>query len=84
MLRVGIDFDNTIANYDDVFSYVAYKLKLINKRWHGNKSDLKKKIIKEKNIELWKKLQGQVYGKYMHLAKVSTGFENFIIKSKKG
>ncbi len=82
MLRVGIDFDNTIANYDDVFSHVAYKLKLINKKWHGNKSDLKKKIIKEKNIEIWKKLQGQVYGKYMHLAKVSTGFENFIIKSK--
>ena len=27
-------------------------------------------------------IQGQVYGKYMHLAKVSNGFENFIIKSK--
>ena len=48
MLRVGIDFDNTIANYDDVFSHVAYKLKLINKKWHGNKSDLKKKNYKRK------------------------------------
>ena len=31
MLRVGIDFDNTIANYNDVFSHVAHKLKLIDK-----------------------------------------------------
>lgn len=82
MLRVGIDFDNTIANYDDVFSQVAQKLKLINTKWHGDKTELKKKIIKEKNVEVWKKLQGQVYGRYMHLAKVTFGFEDFILKSK--
>ena len=82
MLRIGIDFDNTIANYDDVFSHVAQKFKLINTKWHGDKTELKKKIIKEKNVEVWKKLQGQVYGRYMHLAKVSYGFENFILKSK--
>ena len=27
-LRIGIDFDNTIVNYDGLFSKVAKKLKL--------------------------------------------------------
>ena len=81
-MRIGIDFDNTIANYDEVFCKVAFNNKLIKKDWSGNKQALRKKIIKDKNEEVWKKLQGLVYGKYMHLAKLSEGFINFLFKSK--
>ena len=81
-MRIGIDFDNTVVNYDEVFKKVALQLSLIKKDWNGTKQELRKKIIREKNEEVWKKLQGLVYGKYMHLAKISDGFINFFVKAK--
>lgn len=82
MIKIGIDFDNTIAKYDRVFALVAIKMNLIKEGWKGSKANLKKKIIKEKGIESWKKLQGQVYGAYMKYAKLNSGFKKFILKSK--
>ena len=43
-MRIGIDFDNTIANYDEFFCKVAFNNKLIKKDWSGNKQALRKKI----------------------------------------
>ena len=43
MIKIGIDFDNTIAFYDEVFAKVAIKMKLINSGWKGTKTQLKKK-----------------------------------------
>ena len=83
-MRIGIDFDNTIANYDCVFRKIAIKYNLISKNWHGNKQQLKKEILKKKNIEVWKRLQGLVYGRYMYLAKVEKGVESFLLKSNLG
>ena len=81
-MRIGIDFDNTIANYDQVFQKVAIKHNFVPKKWKGNKKDLKKFVIKTKGEELWKKIQGLVYGRYMQLAKVNQGFEKFLEISK--
>jgi len=82
-MRIGIDFDNTIANYDDVFKKISVEHKLINHLWVGNKKQLKEEIIKKtKNEEVWKKIQGKVYGKYMHLAKLNLDFDNFLLKSR--
>jgi hypothetical protein len=53
-IRIGLDFDNTIVNYDDVFTSVAKQLKLINKKWNGSKAQLRKYFIekkKRKNLE---------------------------------
>ena len=82
MKRIGIDFDNTIAIYSDVFRKVALKNKLIAKNWFGTKAELRKKIIFEKNVEVWKKLQGQVYGAYMHNASPSKYLNEFILKAQ--
>ena len=81
-MRIGIDFDNTIVNYDKVFKEIALYRRLIKKDWEGTKQELRKKIIRDKNEEVWKKLQGLVYGKYIHLAKISEGFNNFFLKAK--
>jgi len=82
-MRIGIDFDNTIANYDNVFKKTSAKYKLINHLWVGNKKQLKKEIIKKtKNEEVWKKIQGKVYGKYMHLSKLNLDFDNFLLRSR--
>ena len=82
MKRIGIDFDNTIAIYSDVFRKVALKNKLIAKNGFGTKAELRKKIIFEKNVEVWKKLQGQVYGAYMHNASPSKYLNEFILKAQ--
>ena len=82
MKRIGIDFDNTIAIYNDVFRKAALKNKLINKNWFGTKAELRKKIILEKNDEVWKKLQGQVYGVHMHNASPSKYLDEFILKAQ--
>ena len=47
-LRIGIDFDNTIVNYDGLFSKVAKKLKLNLDSYPAKKELIKKKIFKKK------------------------------------
>ena len=82
-MLIGIDFDNTIACYDKVFRKVAKNQKIVNKNWIGNKTDLKKLILKSKGgKELWMKIQGMVYGQYMKNAEIMDGFENFLTISK--
>ena len=40
-MLIGLDFDNTIACYNDVFSLEAKIKGLVNKEWEGSKQDLK-------------------------------------------
>ena len=79
-MKIGIDFDNTIANYDNVFKFASIEKNLISKKWYGTKSSLKKKIIKENSIIEWHKLQGQVYGRLIHKAKLFSGLKRFLIR----
>lgn len=58
---IGIDFDNTIIKYDEVFYKFALKNKLIFSRKNRNKSDIKEEIIKNFDEKAWTKLQGEVY-----------------------
>jgi len=80
MLRIGIDLDNTIANYQKVFHLAAQEFSLCSDI-AANKT---KKRIKEsaKNNPsdefLWEKIQGKVYGKYMHKAQVFYGVYEFL------
>ena len=46
-MRIGIDFDNTIANYDDVFKKISVEHNLINHLWVGNKKQLKEENKKK-------------------------------------
>lgn len=82
-MRIGIDFDNTIACYDQLFCDVALKLGMLDAPIKESKVDLKQKILKQPSGDLaWQRLQGQVYGKYMHQAKVFFGFFEFLYLSK--
>lgn len=80
-MRIGIDFDNTIAVYDNVFVEVACEQGLISKRWQGKKGALSKKLRSLPDGEkIWMGLQGQVYGKYMHRAVLAPGVANFLMR----
>jgi hypothetical protein len=78
-LRIGIDFDNTIITYDDVFRAAAEAGKLIAPGFSGNKQAVRDAIRLLPDGELaWQRLQGQVYGKGIGGAAVVTGVTTFL------
>ncbi len=54
-MLIGLDFDNTLACYDNVFSAEAKKKGLVGNHWEGTKKDLKNKLLTSNN--------GCIYGK---------------------
>jgi len=79
-IRIGIDFDNTIVNYQGLFSAVAKKLKFNLDRYPTKKELIKKEIFKNKDgLKLWQKLQGKVYGEFISGAKIFDGVKKFIV-----
>jgi hypothetical protein len=78
-LRIGIDFDNTIITYDDVFRAAAKAKGLIAADFTGSKQAVRDAIRLLPDGELaWQRLQGQVYGKGIADAKMVAGVEAFL------
>lgn len=78
-MNIGIDFDNTIAKYDEIFIKTAIEKKYISSNWLGNKETLKKEFQNRKKD--WMKLQGLVYGPLMRRATCFPGVKNFLLKA---
>ena len=81
ILRIGLDFDNTIANYDQAFPDVArilgYQTKATSKR------DLKVELISSAEGETaWQKVQGLTYGKHIDQASLYPGVLEFVVRAK--
>ena len=82
-MLIGLDFDNTLACYDSVFSDEAKKKGLVENRWEGKKKDLKKELISFNNGDhIWQRIQGQVYGPSMHKAILFPGVSRFLLRCK--
>lgn len=80
-MRIGLDLDNTIVCYNQVFKNIAKKTDLIDASWSGSKNELRDYLRKQKNGEMsWQKLQGQVYGKYMYQATMFPGLADFLVQ----
>jgi hypothetical protein len=78
-LRIGIDFDNTIITYDDVFRGAAKQHRLIDRDFSGSKQAVRDAIRLLPDGELaWQRLQGQVYGKGIGGATMVAGVETFL------
>jgi hypothetical protein len=78
-LRIGIDFDNTIIAYDDVFRAAATASGLIAPGFSGNKQAVRDAIRLLPDGELaWQRLQGQVYGKGIGGAAMVAGVATFL------
>jgi hypothetical protein len=81
--RIGIDFDNTIITYDDVFCVAAKAKGLIAADFSGNKQAVRDAIRLLPDGELaWQRLQGQVYGKGITGAKMIAGVAAFLQRAK--
>src|SRR5580658_221944 len=77
--RIGIDFDNTIITYDDVFRVAAKAKGLIAADFSGSKQAVRDAIRLLPDGELaWQRLQGQVYGKGVADAPMIVGVGTFL------
>ncbi len=78
-MRIGIDFDNTVAGYDGVFLELAKRHGLVESAFHGGKQALRNAIRLTPDGEMaWQHLQGRVYGTCMPRASLLEGVDMFL------
>lgn len=78
-MRVGLDLDNTLVNYEAAFSRAAWDLGMVNVPWRGSKQELKASIHRGVGgSEMWQRLQGQVYSRYLAHARLMDGAALFL------
>lgn len=79
-MRIGIDFDNTIACYDSVFVRVAASLGMLDDAAAADKAAVKAALMATRDDweRDWMRLQGQVYGAFMAEATPYPGFLAFL------
>lgn len=77
-LCIGIDFDNTIVCYDDVFHKAAMEKKLIPPEVPHYKGAVRDFLRSNGKENLWTELQGYIYGARMDLASQYPGFDEFL------
>lgn len=75
---IGVDFDNTVASYDDVMHKTAVSHGLIGSDTPKNKKSIRDtiRLLPKGEIE-WQKIQGVVYGPKMNQAELIDGVTEF-------
>jgi hypothetical protein len=80
---IGIDFDNTIINYEDVFYDTALRKSLISADTPKNKKLIRDRIRSMANgEEHWMRLQADVYGSGISEARINDGVSDFFYLCK--
>jgi hypothetical protein len=82
-MRIGIDFDNTLINYDRVFLDAARERGLVPATFSGSKREVRDAIRSLPDGELaWQRLQGHVYGAGIGGAVLFDGTGDFLRRSR--
>ncbi len=82
-MRIGVDFDNTIVDYDNVFALAARRANLVDENCSGGKEAVRKAVRALPDGEVkWMRLQGKVYGALMSKARMVEGFVSFLEASR--
>jgi hypothetical protein len=82
-MRIGIDFDNTIACYDGVFHAAALERGLIPPNLARGKNSVRDYLNGAGRADAFTELQGHVYGARMDLASPHPGFADFVASARK-
>ena len=77
-MRVGIDFDNTIVNYDTLFHKVALEQGVIPKTLAASKLAVRDHLRAIDKEHVWTEMQGYVYGARMEEAAMYPGVLDFL------
>lgn len=82
-MRIGLDFDNTIIRYDEVFRFAAIARGLIPPSFCGGKQAVRDaiRLLPEGEFS-WQKLQGHIYGKGIGGAVPFDGLDRFLERAK--
>ena len=81
-MRIGIDFDNTIACYDGVFHMAAIERGLIPADLPSDKNSVRDYLNGQGRKDEFTELQGYIYGARMDLASVYPGFHAFVTAAR--
>lgn len=82
-IRIGLDFDNTLITYDEVFLAMARERGLAAVDFRGRKQAIRDSIRLLPDGELsWQQLQGHVYGKGVARATMFEGVGPFLRQCK--
>jgi hypothetical protein len=81
-MHIGVDFDNTIACYDEVFCTAARARGLIPEGVPLSKDDVRNYLRKKDNEDAWTELQGYVYGMCMDAVPLFPGALDFFYHCK--
>lgn len=82
-MKIGIDFDNTIVCYSDVFHKAALERNLIPPSVFSSKGHVRDYLRKIGKEEDWIELQGYVYGARMALASPFQDVSRFLASCEK-
>jgi hypothetical protein len=82
-MRIGIDFDNTIACYDGVFHAAALERGLIAADLGSSKNAVRDFLNGSGRNDDFTELQGYVYGARMELVSPYPGFSAFLKQARK-
>jgi hypothetical protein len=82
-MRIGLDFDNTIIRYDDVFRQAAKARGLVSSDFAGAKREVREAIwLLPDGEPKWQALQGYVYGKGIEDATLFPGLGDFLKRAR--
>lgn len=77
--RIGIDFDNTLIDYDEVFRFLACGRGLVGQPFSGSKEAVRAAVRGLPDGEAqWQRLQGAVYGRGIAQAVLFEGAAAFL------
>jgi len=79
-MLIGVDFDNTIVRYDDLFHRVARERSLIPAALPATKTSVRDYLRREGREDEWTALQGDVYGPRMADAAPFPGVIEFLAR----
>ncbi|PPR79038.1 MAG: hypothetical protein CFH01_00649 [Alphaproteobacteria bacterium MarineAlpha2_Bin1] len=82
-MRIGLDFDNTIVDYNLLVHDIAVRKKLISKEFKKDKKDIKEYLISLKKDRDWREIQSLIYGNEIFKASLFNNFSAFIKESRK-
>jgi len=77
-MRIGVDFDNTLVSYDELFHRVAQERGLIPPALAASKRTVRDHLRNAGREDIWTEIQGYVYGARMAEAAAYPGAIEFL------
>lgn len=82
MTILGLDFDNTLVNYDDLFYNIAREKKLIDEKTPRDKIVIRDILRANSLEEEFTKIQGEVYGRRIEEARPTNDMSRNLVSLK--